>query len=139
MARYIICEGCEREQHDDNFEYEICNDCANSINPGLIADQKLEIERLEEKLQRIEQWCKAYPRTVFIEPTKEQWRCAEQILDSDQECPSLTAISGSNMRHVVEGIKAFAAVDKERHGLGSYSDGMAKLGYRSGTAVDKDE
>ena len=72
------------------------------------------MERLTEKLYRIEQWCKAYPRTVFIEPTKEMWAEANRVLDAAEGCPSLTAISGSNMRHVVEGIKAIAAADKEK-------------------------
>ena len=79
--------------------------------------QSQEIERLtdriaelEAKLHRIEQWCKAYPRTVFIEPTKEQWAAADKALNRS-DCPSLTAISGSNMRHVVEGIQAIAALE----------------------------
>ena len=66
------------------------------------------IDRLTAQLERINQWCLAYPRTVFIEPTDEQWRIANETLDAHRgdNCPSLTAISGSNMRHVVEGILA---------------------------------
>ena len=73
------------------------------------------IAELEAKLERIGQWCKAYPRTVFIEPTKEQWSIANETLDAHKgdNCPSLTAISGSNMRHVVEGIAALAATEQE--------------------------
>ena len=63
------------------------------------------IEALEDKLHKINNWCKAYPRTVFIEPTEEQWAAANKVLDATSTCPSLTAISGSNMRHVVEGIQ----------------------------------
>ena len=70
------------------------------------------IESLDDKLQRIKQWCKAYPRTVFIEPTEEGWKRANEVLDAADDCPSLTAISGSNMRHVVEGIQA--ALTKEQ-------------------------
>ena len=72
------------------------------------------VEKLEGDRERIEQWCKAYPRTVFIEPTKEQWRIANETLDAHKgdNCPSLTAISGSNMRHVVEGIQALAATEQ---------------------------
>ena len=77
-----------------------------------------EKQRLEATLQRIENWCKAYPHTVFIEPTKEQWRTADETLDAHKgdNCPSLTAISGSNMRHVVEGIQKIIteALDKEQ-------------------------
>ena len=74
-----------------------------------------EIERLEAVLQRIENWCKAYPRAVFVEPTKEQWAEANRVLDEAGGC-SLTAISGSNMRHVVEGIQKIIteALDKEQ-------------------------
>lgn len=64
-----------------------------------------QIDFLEDKLHKVRNWCKAYPRTVFIEPTKEQWEAAERVLSADPDCPSLTAISGSNMRHVVEGIQ----------------------------------
>ena len=68
------------------------------------------IDNLEERLQRIEQWCKAYPRDIFIEPTKKQWKIADETLAAHKgdDCPSLTAISGSNMRHVVEGLMAQA-------------------------------
>ena len=72
-----------------------------------IESLQAEVERLREVQHRISQWCRAYPRTVFIEPTKEQWRIANETLDAHKgdNCPSLTAISGSNMRHVVEGIQ----------------------------------
>lgn len=61
-------------------------------------------DQLQDKLDQIKSWCKAYPRTVFIEPTKEGWAAANKALNRS-DCPSLTAISGSNMRHVVEGIQ----------------------------------
>jgi len=63
------------------------------------------IDELEDKLHEIKNWCRAYPRTVFIEPTEEQWAAANKVLDATSTCPSLAAISGSNMRHVVEGIQ----------------------------------
>ena len=72
------------------------------------------VEALEDKLERINQWCRAYPRTVFIEPTKEQWAEANKVLEAHRpSTPGLTAISGSNMRHVVEGIQALAATEQE--------------------------
>ena len=74
--------------------------------------QQAQIEQLEEKLHSIALWCKAYPRTVFIEPTKEQWADADKVLNDAGGC-SLTAISGSNMRHVVEGISAIADCDNK--------------------------
>ena len=69
---------------------------------------RAEVERLKARLHRIANWCKAYPRDVFIEPTKEQWRRAAKALKNDARAPSLDAISGSNMRHVVEGIAELA-------------------------------
>jgi hypothetical protein len=78
-----------------------------------IAERDKRNAELEDKLDRIEQWCRAYPRTVFIEPTKEQWAEANKVLEAHRPaCPSLTAISGSNMRHVVEGILALAKDSK---------------------------
>ena len=67
------------------------------------------VELLEGKLHDIETWCRAYPETVFIEPTKEQWAEADRVLNEAGGC-SLTAISGSNMRHVVKGIGDLAAL-----------------------------
>jgi len=71
------------------------------------------IEQLEDQLHQIRNWCKAYPRTVFIEPTKEGWAEANRVLDAAEGCPSLTAISGSNMRHVVEGLEALAKLQEK--------------------------
>ncbi len=70
----------------------------------MIQSDQDKIDELEDKLHQIKNWCRAYPRTVFIEPTKEQWAAAEKALNRS-DCPSLSAISGSNMRHVVEGIQ----------------------------------
>ncbi len=63
------------------------------------------IEKLEDALHQIRSWVHAYPRDVFIEPTKEQWALANRVLNAEDGCPSLSAISGSNMRHVCEGIQ----------------------------------
>lgn len=71
-----------------------------------------ELERLEDILHQVTTWCRAYPRTVFIEPTKEQWAEANQVLNDAGGC-SLTAISGSNMRHVVEGIQKIIETDHD--------------------------
>ena len=77
-----------------------------------LRDQQAVIDALEEKLNRITQWCKAYPRTVFIEPTPEQWARADHVLQQASDCPSLAAISGSNMRHVVEQIARLEKSDE---------------------------
>jgi len=84
------------------------------IQQVAIEELQARVEALEDKLERINQWCRAYPRTVFIEPTKEQWAEANKVLEAHRpSTPGLTAISGSNMRHVVEGIQALAATEQE--------------------------
>ena len=62
-----------------------------------------EIEKLEDKLYRILQWCKAYPVDIFPEPTKEDWKNINKILKKNGYV--LDRISASNMRYVVNGIK----------------------------------
>ena len=89
--------------------------------------KQAEIDSLEDLLYEIKQWCRAYPRTVFIEPTKEQWAEANKVLEANRpECASLTAISGSNMRHVVEGIQKIidqAETDKDSVRVGPNATG----------------
>jgi chromosome segregation ATPase len=94
----------EAELEVANDEIEADAKCAEDT----IEDKDKEIAELEARVNRIAQWLSAYPRTVFIEPTREQWRIASETLDAHKgdNCPSLTAISGSNMRHVVEGLQA---------------------------------
>jgi len=75
-------------------------------------DIEMRLEAAEDKLWQIKNWCKAYPRTVFIEPTEDGWAEANKVLDAAPNCPSLTAISGSNMRHVVEGIQRIINDDR---------------------------
>jgi hypothetical protein len=56
--------------------------------------------RDREKLAAIRKWCDAYPLKVFPEPN---WKRAAMVL-SDHGM-SLDAISASNMRHVLDGIR----------------------------------
>ena len=58
-----------------------------------------DLERLQDVLHQIEQWCRAYPIKMFPEP---DFKAARKVLDSAGI--SLDQISGSNMRHVVEKI-----------------------------------
>jgi len=110
----------ERLEGELGDKFKDCCDLAGDLKTALAAldGRSKRCERLEGALHRIENWCKAYPRTVFIEPTEEQWRTADATLDAHKgdNCPSLTAISGSNMRHVVEGIQKIIteALDKEQ-------------------------
>ena len=61
------------------------------------------IEALEEALQRIAQWSEAYPRDIFPEP---DWKKAAELLKAGGI--TLDRISGSCMRHVVEGVGEIA-------------------------------
>jgi hypothetical protein len=63
-------------------------------------DEQIEIERLTGILARIEAWCDAYPVKVFREP---DWKKAADLLKSGGM--TLDAISASNMRHVLDGIR----------------------------------
>ena len=59
-----------------------------------------EIEILRDKLYRIKQWAEAYPLNVFPEPDFK--KVAKVLKENDL---SLDAVSASNMRHVINGVK----------------------------------
>lgn len=54
-------------------------------------------ERMESALNRIADWCKAYPVENFKEP---DWEDVKRLLGAEL----LTQVSAANMRHVVNGI-----------------------------------
>lgn len=84
--------GCE---HGEN-----CTKTTVCAIESACEDLKLEVENLQDTLNQIEVWCKAYPIKSFPEP---DWKYCDTILkDHDQ---SLSRISASNMRHVVDGIQ----------------------------------
>lgn len=58
-------------------------------------------EKLVEALGKIEAWCNSYPLSVFPEPNFKDVRKA-----LDDAGLSLDAVSASNMRHVVDGIRS---------------------------------
>ena len=60
------------------------------------------IYELEDKLQKIKNWCMAYPLDIFPEP--EDWVEIRLVL-KEHTGTTLDAISASNMRHVLEGIQ----------------------------------
>lgn len=68
-----------------------------------IAEAEAEAERLEAALERIEQWSRAYPLTVFPEPDLPK---AAEVLKANSM--TLDAISASAMRHAVEGVGKIA-------------------------------
>jgi FMN phosphatase YigB (HAD superfamily) len=60
-------------------------------------------ERLREALERIEQWSRAYPLSIFPEPDLKK---AAEVLKANGM--TLDAISAHAMRHVVEGVGKIA-------------------------------
>jgi len=68
-------------------------------------------EDKDEVLQRIKQWCEAYPIDIFPEP---DFKKAHEVLTANGM--TLDAISASSMRHVVTQIsKMIAAIDSARN------------------------
>ena len=65
--------------------------------------QQDRIDELEEALHKILSWSKAYPLKVFPEP---DFKKAAELLAAGGM--TLDAISASNMRHVVEGVRKIA-------------------------------
>ena len=61
-----------------------------------------EKRELKRQLQRISDWCEAYPLDVFTEPDMEQVR---KLLGDTL----LTQLSAHNFRHVLDGIKGIIA------------------------------
>jgi hypothetical protein len=76
------------------------------ISAGAAA-QARKIDALEEKLHRITQWCDAYPLEVFPEP---DLVVARQLLEAGGV--NLDAISASNMRHVLDGVRKIIDTEK---------------------------
>lgn len=58
-------------------------------------------------LEKLRQWAEAYPVEVFPEMSKEDWARADKVLAASGL--SLTRISASNMRHVIEQTKQIVA------------------------------
>lgn len=67
-----------------------------------------QIERYEETLARIDQWCEAYPLDVFPEP---DWKKASALLNAGGI--TMDAVSASCMRHVLTGIRKIIEEGKE--------------------------
>jgi hypothetical protein len=61
------------------------------------------LEKMEDALQSIVQWSRAYPTTVFPEP---DWKKAKELLEAGGV--SLDAISAHCMRQVIEGVGQIA-------------------------------
>ena len=65
--------------------------------------EPLAIDKAVEILQRINQWCDAYPENIFIPMTTEDWKNHHQVLKEANRSGSSAA--ADSMRHVIHGIK----------------------------------
>ncbi len=63
-------------------------------------------EKMEDALNEIINWADAYPVDVFIEPTPEIMKRANEVLKAAGI--SFTAINAHTMRHVIEGVRGIA-------------------------------
>ena len=68
---------------------------------------RAQVERLTEHLERIEDWCRAYPIDVFPDP--DLTKCRELLGDGQ-----FTRLNAHAMRHVVNGIALIAERAKEK-------------------------
>jgi len=63
-----------------------------------------EFEKMEAALGRIRNWTEAYPLDMFPEPTKEDWKEIARLLKDNGYL--IDSVTSSNMRHVINGVKA---------------------------------
>lgn len=93
VNRRIKMERCEK--HTNTKCPTPCPVCLIEEREQLQADN----ERMENALERISRWAKAYPLEVFPEPDFVEVRKALK-----EHGISLDAVSASNMRHVIKGV-----------------------------------
>ena len=63
---------------------------------------KAENDDLEDGLQKVKDWCMAYPLAISSEPDNEVWSLANEILAANGI--NFSQLNISTMRHVVNGI-----------------------------------
>lgn len=56
-----------------------------------------------DALEKLQQWADAYPVEVFPEPLRQEWEKAHEVLALAGL--SMTRMSASNMRHVINGVR----------------------------------
>ena len=97
------CRNCDwKEKYD-----EYCNKDEHKALSTQLSTYREALGAAADDITPIVSWAKAYPLDVFIEPTQEEWAKANQVLKDAGL--SLTAISGSNMRHVITEISKMAS------------------------------
>jgi len=71
-------------------------------------DLEIEAERLQDKLNQIDNWCKAYPIEQFPEP---DFKEVQKVLKANGM--TLGSVSASNYRHVLDGIMKIVESEDE--------------------------
>lgn len=84
------CTQCQRDEHIRRL-----NESAERFERGRYLRG--------DALEKLKQWADAYPVEVFPEMTDEEWKRADEVLQSAGL--SLDRISASNMRHVISQTK----------------------------------
>jgi hypothetical protein len=81
-------------------DYEFySNECGCPVcGTFLIFPQQEQLEQLENAIQKIRNWCNAYPLDVFPEP---DFKEVQKLFGPKL----LTEVSASNMRHVINGVR----------------------------------
>lgn len=115
MIRVESCGGCDHESESDKLCLELIRRSKGTwkiaakaafiidetkILPNCPLENYKDIEPLEDKLDKIKAWCKAYPVTMFPKPDLK--KAAKALKDNGMR---LDDISASNMRHVLEGVQ----------------------------------
>ncbi|MCJ7482616.1 MAG: hypothetical protein MUO31_06595 [Thermodesulfovibrionales bacterium] len=80
-----------------------CKECQLDDLQAELDKLKASHDRQEEALRKIDNWAKAYPLEVFPEP---DFKKVAEVLKAAGI--SLDAVSASNMRHVIKGVKGIA-------------------------------
>lgn len=86
---------------------------SGSFDAAVLRELTAERDRYEEALERVHAWSRAYPLKVFPEPSKEDWKHADEVLQR-AGLHGITRYSASNMRHVVEGVAKIVATALRR-------------------------
>jgi hypothetical protein len=86
-----------REPTETEIAQALCNNDVHTLLAAKTEHLRAEIERLTEAHERIVEWSRAYPLTIFPEPDLKK---ARALLEAGGM--TLDTISAHAMRHVVE-------------------------------------
>ena len=107
--RHASVDGLERKLDDARLTFiEMADQGGRHLARADALEQRIAV--LEEALQSIDDWGRAYPLGVFPEP---DFKSVAKVLKDAGH--SLDTISASNMRHVVKGVAKIACAALAAH------------------------